>query len=130
MDLKDFIPKSDTVEVTLKIGETVLTNPDGTPMTIVLYAPHTREYKKAQREQLQKTIKQAKESGNKEVDFDTIEDSVVTIYSSVTKSWNITYDGVSPKLSEKKAKQIYSEVFWIKDHIEAAFAETLDFMKI
>ena len=49
MDLKDFAPKSDEVEVLVKHpknGEP-LTNKDGSNMVVVLHAPHSKAYKEA-----------------------------------------------------------------------------------
>jgi len=41
-DLKDLIPESDTIVVELKFRGEVLTNDDGTPMTIEAYLPHSK----------------------------------------------------------------------------------------
>ena len=43
--------------------------------------------------------------------------------------WNITYNKEQPKFSVSKAKEIYSEVFWIRDQIEEAVSNSLDFTK-
>ena len=49
--------------------------------------------------------------------------------SKITSEWNITYNKEQPKLSVSKAKDLYDEVFWIKDQIEEALADSLDFTK-
>ena len=38
-------------------------------------------------------------------------------------------DGKKPKYSADTAKEIYEQVFWIKDQIEEAVADSLDFTK-
>ena len=131
MDLKDFAPKSDEIVVEIKhpINKEPLMNDDGTPMTIVIYAQHSKVYKKVQRELINKRLKEAQESGSKEIDYEQLEEAALELMVKSTKSWNITYEGKKPKLTEAKARQIYDEVFWIKAQIEEAAATSLDFMK-
>ena len=130
MDLMDLTPTSDIVEVTLlhpNTGE-ILSNPDKTPMTITLYAPHSKVYKSAMHEQTNKQIKKVK-GGNKTLDItaEDIEQSSLEVLVKITKAWNITYKGETPKLN--KTKDVYEEVFWIKDQIEEALKSSLDFTK-
>ena len=131
MDLKDFAPKSDEIVVDIKhpINKEPLMNDDGTPMTIVIYAQHSKEYKKVQRELINKRLKAAQDSGSKEIDYEQLEEAALELMVKTTKSWDITYEGKKPKLTEAKARQIYDEVFWIKAQIEEAAATSLDFMK-
>ena len=130
-DLRDFTPKSDEIVVEIKhpINKEPLMNDDGTPMTIVIYAQHSKVYKKVQRELINKRLKEAQESGSKEIDYEQLEEAALELMVKSTKSWNITYEGKKPKLTEAKARQIYDEVFWIKAQIEEAAAASLDFMK-
>jgi len=103
MDLKDLTPINDTVNV-----------PIVHPTTLTVYAPHAKEYKKAVFDQTNRRLKQAQ--GKRKVDV-TAEDL------------NITYNKEQPKFSVDKAKEIYSEVFWIRDQIEEAVSNSLDFTK-
>ena len=130
MDLKDLTPTSDTVEVTLLHPNTdeVLKNDDKSPMTITLFAPHSKVYKSAMHEQTNKQIKKAR--GNKkdiDITAEDIEQSSLDVLAKITKEWNITYKGEVPKV--EKAKEVYDEVFWIKDQIEEALKTSLDFTK-
>jgi len=131
MDLINLKPTSDTVEVALVHPNTgaALKNDDKTPMTITVYASHSKEHKAVLHEQTNKRLK-AMQSGKKQ-DFTAqdIEEATLTLLSKVTADWNITYGGEKPKLSVSKAKDIYEEVFWIKDQIEGALADSLDFTK-
>jgi len=130
MDLKDLTPTSDTVEVTLLHPNTeeVLKNNDKSTMTITLFAPHSKVYKSAMHEQTNKQIKKVR-ANKKDIDFtaEDIEQSSLEVLAKVTKEWNITYNGVVPKVSA--AKEVYEEVFWIKDQIEEALKTSLDFTK-
>lgn len=130
MDLMDLTPTSDVVEVTLLHPNTqeVLTNTDKTPMTITLYAPHSKAYKSAMHEQTNKQLKKAKGNNkNLEITAEDIEQSSLEVLVKITKAWNITYKGEVPKLG--KVKEVYEEVFWIKDQIEEALKSSLDFTK-
>ena len=131
MDLINLKPTSDTVEVALVHPNTgaALKNDDKTPMTITVYASHSKEHKAVLHEQTNKRLK-AMQSGKKQ-DFTAqdIEEATLALLSKITADWNITYGGEKPKLSVAKAKDIYEEVFWIKDQIEGALADSLDFTK-
>lgn len=131
MDLKDLTPKSDTVEVTLvhpATGE-VIQNDDNSPMTITLYASHSKEYKNLIYQQTDKRLKKAQFDKKIEINSAEIEESTLDLFANATKSWKITFDGEQPEFSPKVAKQIYTEVFWIKDQIDAAIANSANFMK-
>lgn len=122
MDLKDFAPKSDEVEVVVKHpanGEP-LTNKDGSDMVIVLHAPHSKAYKEAMYEQTNKRLKVAQGSNSIDLTAQDLEQASLELLSKVTKSWNITYDDKQPKLTVAKAKAIYDELFWLKPQLEEA----------
>ena len=77
MDLKDFAPKSDEVEVVVKHpanGEP-LVNKDGSNMVIVLHAPHSKVYKEALYEQTNKRLKVAQASGEIDLTAQDIEEA-------------------------------------------------------
>ena len=131
MDLMDLKPTSNTVEVKLKHPNTgvVLKNDDKTDMTIVVYASHSKEYKELIHEQTNKRLKVMQSSKNTNVTYQDMEKATLDMLSKITCGWNITYNKEQPKLSIAKAKQLYDEVFWIKDQIEEALADSLDFTK-
>jgi len=118
MDLSKIVPKSDVITVTLLYPGTdnILENDDNTPMTITLYAPHTKEYKAVVYEQANKRIKDQK----KEFTVQDYENSSLDLLVGITKEWDITYGGEKPKLTKKKAREIYSGEagFWIVDQLQ------------
>lgn len=126
-DLADLKPKSDFVEVILEHPTTgeVLTNEDGSEMTITVWMPHSKEYKKAQHKKSDALIKKGKQS----LTSAEIEDLTLQVLAETTKEWDITYGGEKPKLTVGKAKQLYEEVFWIKAQVEKEIGEALDFTK-
>ena len=131
MDLMNLKPTSDTVEVTLTHPNTgaTLKNDDKTPMTITVYASHSKEHKEVLHEQTNKRLKAMQGNKNTEITAQDMEEATLNMLSKITCEWNITYNKEQPKLSIAKAKQIYDEVFWIKDQIEEALADSLDFTK-
>ena len=131
MDLKDLTPNLEDIVVTLKHPNTdeVLKNDDGTPMTITVLAPHSKEYKKLQHEQISKRLKKAQKSKSQEVDYSDIEEATLEVLSKATKAWDITFGGEKPKLSVAKVKGLYEEVFWIKNQIEEELSDSLAFMR-
>lgn len=131
MDLMNLKPTSDTVEVTLvhpNTGDT-LKNDDKSDMTITIHASHSKEYKAAMHEQTNKRLKVMQSGKKQEITAQDMEEAGLTLLSKITASWNITYGGEKPKLTVAKAKDLYNEVFWIKDQIEEALADSLDFTK-
>lgn len=131
MDLMNLKPTSDTIEVKLVHPNTgkPLKNDDKTDMTINVYASHSKEYKAVMHKQTNKRLKTMQAGKKVEFTAEDIEEAGLTLLSEITESWNITYGAEKPKLSVAKAKEIYEEVFWIKDQIEEAQAESLDFTK-
>ena len=132
MDLMNLKPTSDIIEVTLMHPNTgdVVKNDDKTPMTITVYASHSKEHKAAVHMQTNKRLK-AMQGSKKSQTFtsEEIEESSMELLARVTSCWNITYGGAMPELNVKKAREIYTEVFWIKSQVEEALAESLDFTK-
>lgn len=131
MDLKDLTPTSDTVDVNIVHPTTLepLLNDNSEPMVITMYAPHSKEYKAAVHEQTNKRLKQAQSKKKVDLTAEDIEDATLDLFAKTTKSWNITYDGEEPDFSVSKAKEIYSEVFWIRDQIDEAVSNSLNFKK-
>lgn len=118
MNLYDRTPKSDTITITLKDPETqeVFKNADDTPMTITLWAPHTREYKAA--------LYDIRSGATEEVKGKELLDSMTEVYATVTKEWNITLEGdQKAKFSYKKALEAYKKVYWIEEQIQSNLSE-------
>ena len=131
MDLMNLIPTTDTVDVVVKHPSTYepLTNDDGSEMTITVYAPHSKEYKKVLHEQTNKRLKKMQSKGDKDITAEEIEEATLEALAKTTKEWNITYGGEMPKLTVAKAREVYETVFWIRSQIEGAIEDSLDFMK-
>lgn len=123
MDLKDFLPKSDTVVVPLSIKGKELLNEDGSPMTLEMYLPHTKEYKAARYTQADSIIARGDEKP-KSAEY---EDMALEFMVATTKGWNITLDGEQPKFSKKKAKEVYTILPTLPEQARAAVDKAEDF---
>lgn len=117
MDLMSLTPVSDTIEVKIvhPVTREPFLNDDGSQMSLELYAPHTKQYKAAVYKQASTRIKA---SNLEELDFETLDTAGVELLASITKEWNITYDGKQPKLTPEKAKEVYDKIFWLKAQAE------------
>jgi len=127
MDLLDLTPKSNTVEVNLvhpNTGDPLL-NDDGSSMWVEVYAMHSPEYKKINHAKINERLNRK----SKEVDYADIEEATIEILASVTKAWNITYKKECPKPTLKNAREVYEKVFWIREQIDHALNNSLDFTK-
>jgi hypothetical protein len=129
MDLKALKPQSDTITVELKhpsTGEPLL-NIDDTPMTITVWAAHSKEYKSVIHEAANKRLKKAAKTKNKQVDLtiEEIEQQGLDLAVAVIKDWNITYGEDMPKFSRDLAEEIYKELFWVREQVDEA-VESVD----
>lgn len=130
MDLANLTPKSDTIEVILvhpNTFEPLLNDDTDTEMSITVYAPHSKEYKACLHEQTDKRLKQVQKTRKNQVTAADLEQASIDLLAQVTKEWDITFNGECPKLTVTKAKEIYSAAFWVKQQLEEAINDTLDF---
>lgn len=128
MDLMNLIPTTDAIEVVIKHPANFepLLNDDGTEMTITVFAPHSKEYKAAVHEQTNLRLKQMQKSGrnNNAITAEELEAASIKMLAKTTKDWNITFDGEQPKFTVASAQSLYEKVFWLREQIEEAVAET------
>jgi mRNA-degrading endonuclease RelE of RelBE toxin-antitoxin system len=129
MDLKTLKPKSDTITVELKHPSTgePLINSDDTPMTITVWASHSKEYKAVIHAAANKRLKRASKSKNKQVEMtiEEIEQQGIELAVQIIKEWNITYDDQMPELNTEFATKVYSELFWVREQVDEA-VESVD----
>ena len=129
MDLMNLIPTTDTIEVVIKHPNTYepLLNDDGSEMTITVFAPHSKESKAAVHEQTNIRLKQMQSKGNRNsnvITAEELEKATIKMLAKTTKDWCITFGGEQPKFSVEAAKKLYNDVYWVKDQIEEAVADS------
>jgi len=131
MDLKDLTPTADiiVVEITHPTTGDILENEDGSAMTISRYAPHSKEYKSVLNKETDKKLKMSQAKKKFTFTADDLEKTNLHLLSKTTFDWNITFGGEMPKFSIDAARDLYEEVFWIRDQLEEAESDYLDFTK-
>jgi len=124
-DLKSFVPENDTLVVTLEANGEVIKNDDETPMTIEVYLPHSKEYRKVRHGQADVLIESKKER----LKSAESEEMGIDFLAKTTKSWNITYAGEQPKLTVAKVKEVYENIAWIPELLLTKVDESKVFTK-
>lgn len=129
MDLNDYIPKTDDVVVELKVKDTVLTNEDGSLMTITFYSPYSTEAKNIKHAMIDERIAKAEKEDSTSLTSKQVEDLNTLSLARNIKEWNITLDKKQPKLTEKNAIEVLTKAFWIKPLYEEVVEKSMGFMK-
>ena len=131
-DLLSLIPTDDTITIEIKhpVTDEVLLKDDKQPMTIVVYAPHSAQYKSTIHEQTNKRIQKA--SKGKKVTFtaEELETATLELLAKTTKDWNIQLNGKSPKFSVAEAMDLYSKLPWLKQQVLEAQEDYSAFLKV
>jgi hypothetical protein len=123
-DLQKFAPQNDTITVELGVD-----NDDGSPMTIEVYAPYSKEYKSFVHKQANSRIKKMQGNRKDYLTAEELEKAQLDLYVNITKDWDITWKGKKPKFSADLAREVYEEIFWVKDRIQEALDDSVDFIK-
>ena len=131
MDISAFIPTVDTVDVELKnpVNLEVMTNADGSPMTITMYLPHSKQYKEVRHAQTNKRIQENQKKNKKVITAEEIEQETLELLVKTTAGWNITYKEKQPKFSEEVAREIYELATFIPEQLFEGVAEAEVFTK-
>lgn len=129
-DLNDLKPTSDTIVVELKhpITDEPLLMDSGSPMSVTVMAPYSAGYKKVFHDQANKRIQRNAKKA-KEITYEEIEEGSLDLLSRTTVEWSLQLGGSSLAFSQAKAKEIYSDFFWIKDQVLEAQGDLANFMK-
>jgi hypothetical protein len=92
-------------------------------MTITTYAKHSKEYKSYIHARTNSSLVKSRKTGkNHEFTSEDIEKEEISLFSNITKTWSITYDGKKIKFSPEKAKEVYSELSWIREQLDEAIS--------
>jgi hypothetical protein len=128
MDLKNFIPTKENLVVTLKVGDKVIKNEDGSDMTITVISPHGQLAKELSYRVSRERSKLLVEKEVNDLSVAEIEQLYLDSLAESTVEWNITWNGTKPEFTTELAKKLYEDAFWIRQLIEEAKAKTMDFM--
>ncbi len=114
MDLKKLSPNREPIVVEVTHPETgvVLLNEDGSPMTVTLMNPQTKEFRVAAF-----TVSD-QNSISDSANYSDMEDALFDLHAEITVAWDITYDGKKIKFTKARAKKLYEELFWLSSQIQ------------
>lgn len=132
MDISNFIPKTDTVDVELTnpVDGNKMTNEDGSTMVITMYLPHSKVYKEVRHAQTNRRIQASQKKGGKTITAEEIEAETVELLVKTTAGWNITYkEQHLKKFDEGVAKEIYEIAPFIAEQLYEGVAEADLFTK-
>lgn len=132
MGLNDIGKVKETTDVELlhpATGE-VLTNDDGTPMTITVHGPYSSTYKAISHAQQNKRLMKAQRTGGKmSLTAEEIEASSLDLLVKCTEGWSLTLDKKPESFSQDKARQVYIDHPWVREQVDAVFGDTRAFLE-
>lgn len=117
-----------TIELKKPGTDKVLTNDDGSPMTVTVYGPYSKTYRKITLENQGKYFSMFRKG--KQVDL-TPEEMAEMNFELVVKciaDWDITAGGEKPKCTEKNIRNVLDRVPPIKDQIQSAVNDIESFL--
>ena len=117
----------DTATVTIRHLDYAkrLVNPDGTPMTVVLYGQFSKRYKTVMRE-----LQQARMLGTAPEGEDSIEDMQRALAAKCIVSWDITLDGADRlPFTPENVEMVEKEYPWVIDQLVLAQGVSSDFLE-
>jgi hypothetical protein len=131
MDLFNLIPKEDTITVEIKhpVSGEVMLKDDGTPMTIKVYGPHSKQYKDALYTQTNKRLTRSQKNRGKPFTAEEMENSALEVLVDTTADWDIQFDKKSPKFDPKACRDLYDKLPWIKGQVLEAQEDYESFLK-
>lgn len=131
MGLNDIGKVKETTDVELVhpvTGEALL-NADGSPMTITVHGPYSKRYKQISHAQQNKRLMKAQRTGGKlNLTAEEIEASALDLLVKCVEGWNITLDEEPEAFSPEKARDVFTDLPWVREQVDAAFGDTRAFL--
>lgn len=113
------------VELTNPVSGETLKCDDGSPMTLTLAGPYSKEYKKYFHDLMGSKFLEADAKKKKDEERDvTLEFNV-----AITMGWNIQENGEKPEFTKKAVKEFYLRHPWVADQIEGVPLDRSGFIK-
>lgn len=135
-DLADLQPTANEVVVKLKTpkGE-IITKADGSPQTITVAAPYSKEFKAATHaaanERIERNAKQKSASGELKITAEDIDENTVNFLVKITKGYDLEMGGKAVEFSKEFTYKLYDGSFiGIREQVEAELDDTTNFTKL
>lgn len=131
MDLMNIGKTKETTDVTLynPVNSEVLTNEDGSEMTITVHGPYSKKYKSIAHAQQNRRLQKAQRTGGKlNLSAEEIEASALDLLIKCVDGWNITLGGEQPDCTEAKVREVFEALPWVREQVDAALGDAQAFL--
>lgn len=130
-DLMAIGKAKETTDVTLynPVTSEVLTNEDGSEMTITVHGPYSSKYKSISHQQQNRRLQKAQRTGGKlNLSAEEIEASALDLLVKCVDGWSITLGGEQPDCTEAKVREVFTELPWVREQVDAAMGDAQAFL--
>lgn len=131
MDLMNIGKIKETTDVTLynPITSEILLNEDGSDMTITVHGPYSKKYKSIAHAQQNRRLQKAQRTGGKlNLSAEEIEAAALDLLIKCVDGWNITLGGEQPDCTEAKVREVFTELPWVREQVDAALGDAQAFL--
>lgn len=131
MDLMNIGKIKETTDVTLynPINSEILLNGDGSEMTITVHGPYSKKYKAIAHAQQNRRLQKAQRTGGKlNLSAEEIEAAALELLIKCVDGWSITLGGEQPDCTEGKVREVFTELPWVREQVDAALGDAQAFL--
>lgn len=130
MDLLVEAAVKDKISVELKkpgTDETIM-NDDGTPMTVMLYGPYSKTYRRISFENQNKHLSRFRKGAESELSVEELDEMMFNLIVKCVADWDITAGGEKPECTETKVRELLEALPPIRDQLQLAINDTKAFL--
>jgi hypothetical protein len=130
-DLLNIGKTKETTDVVLynPVNSEILTNEDGSEMTITIHGPYSKRYKSISHAQQNRRLQKAQRTGGKlNLSAEEIESSALDLLVKCVDAWTITLGGEQPTCTETKVREVFTDLPWVREQVDAALGDAQAFL--
>jgi len=132
MSLRKIAQTKDTTVVTLVDPddlETVLTNADGSPMTITVYGPFSKKYKELNFKAQDKRLKKLQRTGGKmQISAEELAEAAREVLMGCVVEWNVTIEDDPEPFTPDAIARVFEEFPWVVTQLDTVIGNELNFL--
>jgi hypothetical protein len=132
MSLRKVAKVEDTTTITLVDPidmETVLTNADGSPMTVTVLGPFSKKYKELNFKVQDKRLKQMQRTGGKmQISAEELTRSAREILVGCVVDWNITVEDDPEPCTPEAVARVLEEFEWVASQLDIVIGSEQNFL--
>ena len=130
-DLLNIGKTKETSDVVLynPVNSEILKNEDGSEMTITIHGPYSKRYKSISHAQQNRRLQKAQRTGGKlNLSAEEIESSALDLLVKCVEGWTITLGGEQPACTEAKVREVFTDLPWVREQVDAALGDAQAFL--